>query len=68
LEGGVLGFHKSGMEGRSLQTGRVEAEVRDDAKVFKLLSSARMIILESRVAADTTNSSNLYVLTSRLNE
>ncbi|KAL5271004.1 hypothetical protein ACHWQZ_G001603 [Mnemiopsis leidyi] len=68
LEGGVLGFHKSGMEGRSLQTGRVEAEVRDDTKVFKLLSSARMIILESRVAADTTNSSNLYVLTSRLNE
>ena len=28
LEGGVLGFHKNGMEGRSLQTGKVEAEVR----------------------------------------
>lgn len=35
LEGGVLGFHKSGMEGRSLQTGRVEAEVGFTFVFFK---------------------------------
>jgi len=62
----LLGFHKNGMEGRSLSTGQVEAEVKDENKIFRLLSSARMIILESRVSKDTVNnsSSNLYVLTS----
>lgn len=70
LEGGLLGFHKNGMEGRSLSTGQVEAEVKDENKVFRLLSSARMIILESRVSKDTVNnsSSNLYVLTSAKQE
>lgn len=65
LESGVLGFHPGGMEGRSLSTGAVEAEVRDDSKVFRLLSSARMIILESRTASLETAHSNLYVLTSK---
>jgi hypothetical protein len=60
----VLSFHRRGMQGKSLLTSKVTANVMDPSKVFKLLGSVMNIILETRLSSDMSGPSNLYVLVS----
>lgn len=60
----VLSFHRHGMQGKSLATQQVTAEVADGSKVFHLLSGHGTIVIETRPADDTTFPSNIYILVS----
>lgn len=60
----VLSFHKHGMQGKSLATQQVTAEVADGSKIFHLLGSHGTIIIETRPANDPAAPSNIYILVS----
>uniref|UniRef100_A0A1X7UZT5 non-specific serine/threonine protein kinase n=1 Tax=Amphimedon queenslandica TaxID=400682 RepID=A0A1X7UZT5_AMPQE len=64
LQNCVLSFHKHGMQGKSLITQQVTAEVADSSKVFHLLGSHGTIIIETKQADDASGPSNLYILVS----
>ncbi|XP_069116634.1 mitogen-activated protein kinase kinase kinase kinase 3-like isoform X4 [Argopecten irradians] len=62
LQDSVLAFHKHGMQGRSFKANEVTQEICDRSRIFRLLGSDRVILLESRPTDDPTAHSNLYVL------
>ncbi|ESO93497.1 hypothetical protein LOTGIDRAFT_178509 [Lottia gigantea] len=62
LQDSVLAFHKHGMQGRSFKANEVTQEICDKSRIFRLLGSDRVIVLESRPTNDPSSNSNLYVL------
>ncbi|XP_041352999.1 mitogen-activated protein kinase kinase kinase kinase 5-like isoform X2 [Gigantopelta aegis] len=62
LQDSVLAFHKHGMQGRSFKANEVTQEICDKSRIFRLLGSDRVIVLESRPTDSPTTNSNLYVL------
>nr|XP_006815628.1 PREDICTED: mitogen-activated protein kinase kinase kinase kinase 5 [Saccoglossus kowalevskii] len=62
LQDSVLAFHKHGMQGRNFKANEVTQEICDKSRMFKLLGSDKVIILESRPTDDPTAQSNLYIL------
>ena len=47
LPDSVLAFHKHGVQGRSLKNGEVTQEIVDKSRVYKLLGSDKIVMLES---------------------
>ncbi|KAL8619572.1 hypothetical protein ACOMHN_019628 [Nucella lapillus] len=62
LPDSVLAFHEHGMQGRSFKDNEVTQEICDKSRMFRLLGSDRVIVLESRPTANMDAPSNLYVL------
>uniref|UniRef100_UPI00358F8CE3 mitogen-activated protein kinase kinase kinase kinase 5-like isoform X2 n=1 Tax=Myxine glutinosa TaxID=7769 RepID=UPI00358F8CE3 len=62
LQDSVLAFWRHGMQGRSFRTNEVTQEISDKSRVFRLLGSERVVVLESRPTDDLTAQSNLYIL------
>ena len=64
LQDCVLSFHKHGMQGKSLLTSQITAEVSDPTKIFRMLGSNPNIVIETKPAEDLSGASNLYILVS----
>ncbi|KAK9510510.1 hypothetical protein O3M35_005281 [Rhynocoris fuscipes] len=47
LPDSVLAFHKHGVQGRSLKNGEVTQEIVDKSRLYKLLGSDKVVMLES---------------------
>ncbi|XP_073689845.1 mitogen-activated protein kinase kinase kinase kinase 5 isoform X1 [Garra rufa] len=62
LQDSVLAFWKHGMQGKSFKSNEVTQEISDPSRVFKLLGSDRVVVLESRPTDNPTALSNLYIL------
>ncbi|XP_019850848.1 PREDICTED: mitogen-activated protein kinase kinase kinase kinase 5-like [Amphimedon queenslandica] len=64
LQNYVLSFNDHGLQGKSLLTEQVTAEVIDHSKKFKLLCSDGTIIVETKRADNPSYPSSLYLLES----
>ncbi|KAF2976084.1 hypothetical protein EK904_005970 [Melospiza melodia maxima] len=62
LQDSVLAFWKHGMQGKSFKSDEVTQEISDETRVFRLLGSDRVVVLESRPTENPTAHSNLYIL------
>eukprot|EP00066_Takifugu_rubripes_P023853 XP_011613119.1 PREDICTED: mitogen-activated protein kinase kinase kinase kinase 5 isoform X2 [Takifugu rubripes] len=62
LQDSVLAFWKHGMQGKSFKSNEVTQEISDPSRVFHLLGSDRVVVLESRPTDNPTALSNLYIL------
>ncbi|XP_043930234.1 mitogen-activated protein kinase kinase kinase kinase 5 isoform X2 [Protopterus annectens] len=62
LQDSVLAFWKHGMQGKSFKSNEVTQEISDPSRVFRLLGSDRVVVLESRPTENPTAHSNLYIL------
>uniref|UniRef100_A0A8C4XHC6 Mitogen-activated protein kinase kinase kinase kinase n=1 Tax=Erpetoichthys calabaricus TaxID=27687 RepID=A0A8C4XHC6_ERPCA len=62
LQDSVLAFWKHGMQGRSFRSNEITQEISDNTRIFKLLGSDRVVVLESRPTDNPTANSNLYIL------
>ncbi|XP_038141043.1 mitogen-activated protein kinase kinase kinase kinase 5 isoform X5 [Cyprinodon tularosa] len=62
LQDSVLAFWKHGMQGKSFKSNEVTQEICDPSRVFRLLGSDRVVVLESRPTDNSTALSNLYIL------
>ncbi|XP_072314432.1 mitogen-activated protein kinase kinase kinase kinase 5 [Eucyclogobius newberryi] len=62
LQDSVLAFWKHGMQGKSFKSNEVTQEISDPSRVFRLLGSDRVVVLESRPTENPTAFSNLYIL------
>ncbi|XP_062845424.1 mitogen-activated protein kinase kinase kinase kinase 3 isoform X2 [Trichomycterus rosablanca] len=62
LQDSVLAFWRHGMQGRSFKSNEVTQEISDHSRIFRLLGSDRVVILESRPTDNPTAHSNLYIL------
>ncbi|XP_062851704.1 mitogen-activated protein kinase kinase kinase kinase 5 isoform X2 [Trichomycterus rosablanca] len=62
LQDSVLAFWKHGMQGKSFKSNEVTQEICDPSRVFRLLGSDRVVVLESRPTDNPTAFSNLYIL------
>uniref|UniRef100_A0A8C9VNP7 Mitogen-activated protein kinase kinase kinase kinase n=1 Tax=Scleropages formosus TaxID=113540 RepID=A0A8C9VNP7_SCLFO len=62
LQDSVLAFWKHGMQGKSFKSNEVTQEISDQSRVFRLLGSDRVVVLESRPTDNPTALSNLYIL------
>nr|XP_020478584.1 mitogen-activated protein kinase kinase kinase kinase 5 isoform X2 [Monopterus albus] len=62
LQDSVLAFWKHGMQGKSFKSNEVTQEISDPSRVFHLLGSDRVVVLESRPTDNPTAQSNLYIL------
>ncbi|XP_054715434.1 mitogen-activated protein kinase kinase kinase kinase 5-like [Uloborus diversus] len=62
LTDSVLAFHKHGMQGRSFKNNEIVQEITDHSRIFRMLGSDRIVVLESRPTDDPKSSSNLYIL------
>ncbi|XP_077393976.1 mitogen-activated protein kinase kinase kinase kinase 5 isoform X8 [Festucalex cinctus] len=62
LQDSVLAFWKHGMQGKSFRSNEVTQEISDPSRVFRLLGSDRVVVLESRPTDNPTALSNLYIL------
>lgn len=62
LQDSVLAFWKHGMQGKSFKSNEVTQEISDPSRVFRLLGSDRVVVLESRPTDNPTAHSNLYTL------
>ncbi|XP_020650406.1 mitogen-activated protein kinase kinase kinase kinase 3 isoform X4 [Pogona vitticeps] len=62
LQDSVLAFWKHGMQGRSFRSNEITQEISDNTRIFRLLGSDRVVVLESRPTDDPTANSNLYIL------
>ncbi|XP_075211276.1 MAP4K3-like protein hppy isoform X8 [Lycorma delicatula] len=49
LPDSVLAFHKHGVQGRSLKNGEVTQEISDKSRVYRLLGSDKVVMLESHL-------------------
>ncbi|KAF2974979.1 hypothetical protein EK904_006906 [Melospiza melodia maxima] len=58
----VLAFWKHGMQGRSFRSNEITQEISDNTRIFRLLGSDRVVVLESRPTDNPTANSNLYIL------
>jgi len=56
LADSVLAFHKHGMQGRSFKNGEVTQEICDRSRVFKLLGSDRVIVVQSEDSEEEKSS------------
>jgi len=52
LADSVLAFHRHGMQGRSFKNNEVTQEICDRSRIFKLLGSDRIIVVQSENAAE----------------
>ncbi|CAM9680169.1 unnamed protein product [Lampetra fluviatilis] len=62
LQDSVLAFWKHGMQGRSFRTNEITQEIGDQTRVFRMLGSDRVVVLESRPTDNPVAQSNLYIL------
>uniref|UniRef100_A0A3B4VAJ8 Mitogen-activated protein kinase kinase kinase kinase n=1 Tax=Seriola dumerili TaxID=41447 RepID=A0A3B4VAJ8_SERDU len=65
LQDSVLAFWRHGMQGRSFKTNEgqlILCEISDSTRIFRLLGSDRVVVLESRPTDNPTAHSNLYIL------
>ncbi|XP_035465436.1 mitogen-activated protein kinase kinase kinase kinase 5 isoform X1 [Scophthalmus maximus] len=62
LQDSVLAFWKHGMQGKSFKSNEVTQEISDPSRVFRLLGSDRVVVLESRPTDNPTAPSNLFIL------
>ncbi|KAM9294168.1 mitogen-activated protein kinase kinase kinase kinase 5 [Gastrophryne carolinensis] len=62
LQDSVLAFWKHGMQGKNFKSNEVTQEICDESRVFRLLGSDRVVVLESRPTSNPTAHSNLYIL------
>ncbi|XP_041106122.1 mitogen-activated protein kinase kinase kinase kinase 3 isoform X3 [Polyodon spathula] len=62
LQDSVLAFWKHGMQGRSFKSNEITQEISDNTRIFKLLGSDRVVVLESRPTDNPAANSNLYIL------
>ncbi|XP_021177028.2 mitogen-activated protein kinase kinase kinase kinase 5 isoform X3 [Fundulus heteroclitus] len=62
LQDSVLAFWKHGMQGKSFKSNEVTQEISDPSRVFRLLGSDRVVVLESRPTDNPSAQSNLYIL------
>ncbi|XP_041108111.1 mitogen-activated protein kinase kinase kinase kinase 3 isoform X3 [Polyodon spathula] len=62
LQDSVLAFWKHGMQGRSFKSSEITQEISDNTRIFKLLGSDRVVVLESRPTDNPAANSNLYIL------
>ncbi|XP_056110906.1 mitogen-activated protein kinase kinase kinase kinase 5 isoform X3 [Rhinichthys klamathensis goyatoka] len=62
LQDSVLAFWKHGMQGKNFKSNEVTQEISDPSRVFRLLGSDRVVVLESRPTDNPTALSNLYIL------
>ncbi|XP_043913524.1 mitogen-activated protein kinase kinase kinase kinase 3 isoform X2 [Protopterus annectens] len=62
LQDSVLAFWKHGMQGRSFRSNEITQEICDNTRIFRLLGSDRVVVLESRPTDNPTANSNLYIL------
>jgi hypothetical protein len=62
LQDSVLAFHRHGLQGRSFVTNEVTQLIDEKSRVFKVLGSDRVIVLESRPTDEKSAQANLYVL------
>ncbi|XP_061692134.1 mitogen-activated protein kinase kinase kinase kinase 3 isoform X2 [Syngnathoides biaculeatus] len=62
LQDSVLAFWRHGMQGRSFKTNEITQEISDSTRIFRLLGSDRVVVLESRPTDNPTAHSNLYIL------
>uniref|UniRef100_A0A8C9YKT6 Mitogen-activated protein kinase kinase kinase kinase n=1 Tax=Sander lucioperca TaxID=283035 RepID=A0A8C9YKT6_SANLU len=62
LQDSVLAFWKHGMQGKSFKSNEVTQEICDPSRVFRLLGSDRVVVLQSRPTDNPTALSNLYIL------
>ncbi|XP_051775901.1 mitogen-activated protein kinase kinase kinase kinase 5 isoform X3 [Erpetoichthys calabaricus] len=62
LQDSVLAFWKHGMQGKSFKSNEVTQEISDSSRVFHLLGSDRVVVLESRPTDNPSAQSNLYIL------
>ncbi|KAK2554242.1 Mitogen-activated protein kinase kinase kinase kinase 5 [Acropora cervicornis] len=64
LQGSVLAFHEHGLQGRSLHSGRVNVEMNDPKRTFRLLGCESIAVVESKPADLPNAPCNLYILAS----
>ncbi|KAM6917911.1 mitogen-activated protein kinase kinase kinase kinase 5 [Lycodopsis pacificus] len=62
LQDSVLAFWKHGMQGKNFKSNEVTQEICDRSRVFRLLGSDRVVVLQSRPTDNPTAYSNLYIL------
>ncbi|KAG8449166.1 hypothetical protein GDO86_016006 [Hymenochirus boettgeri] len=62
LQDSVLAFWKHGMQGKNFKSNEVTQEILDESRVFRLLGSDRVVVLESRPTSNPAAHSNLYIL------
>ncbi|XP_030273576.1 mitogen-activated protein kinase kinase kinase kinase 3-like isoform X5 [Sparus aurata] len=62
LQDSVLAFWRHGMQGRSFRSNQITQEISDISRMFHLLGSDRVVVLESRATDNPTEHSNLYIL------
>ncbi|XP_073340474.1 mitogen-activated protein kinase kinase kinase kinase 3-like isoform X2 [Pagrus major] len=62
LQDSVLAFWRHGMQGRSFRSNEITQEISDISRMFRLLGSDRVVVLESRPTDNPTEHSNLYIL------
>ncbi|XP_053553622.1 mitogen-activated protein kinase kinase kinase kinase 5 isoform X3 [Bombina bombina] len=62
LQDSVLAFWKHGMQGKNFKSNEVTQEISDESRIFRLLGSDRVVVLESRPTLNPTAHSNLYIL------
>ncbi|XP_057217526.1 mitogen-activated protein kinase kinase kinase kinase 3 isoform X3 [Triplophysa rosa] len=62
LQDSVLAFWRHGMQGRSFKSNEITQEISDNSRIFRLLGSDRVVVLESRPTDNPTANSNLYIL------
>ncbi|XP_048029086.1 mitogen-activated protein kinase kinase kinase kinase 3 isoform X3 [Chanodichthys erythropterus] len=62
LQDSVLAFWRHGMQGRSFKSNEITQEISDNSRIFRLLGSDRVVVLESRPTDNPTAQSNLYIL------
>uniref|UniRef100_A0A667WC09 Mitogen-activated protein kinase kinase kinase kinase n=1 Tax=Myripristis murdjan TaxID=586833 RepID=A0A667WC09_9TELE len=62
LQDSVLAFWRHGMQGRSFKSNEITQEISDSSRMFRLLGSDRVVVLESRATDHPTEPSNLYIL------
>uniref|UniRef100_S4RV95 CNH domain-containing protein n=1 Tax=Petromyzon marinus TaxID=7757 RepID=S4RV95_PETMA len=62
LQDSVLAFWRHGMQGRSISTGEVTQEITDRSRIFRVLGTERLVVLESRDVSEPAGPGNLYIL------
>ncbi|XP_070780178.1 mitogen-activated protein kinase kinase kinase kinase 3-like [Enoplosus armatus] len=62
LQDSVLAFWRHGMQGRSFRSNEITQEISDISRIFRLLGSDRVVVLQSRATDNPTEHSNLYIL------
>ncbi|OAD58992.1 Mitogen-activated protein kinase kinase kinase kinase 3 [Eufriesea mexicana] len=62
----VLAFHKYGMQGRSFKNGEITQEISDPSRMYRLLGSDKVVMLESHLVQSGTltesEGADLYIL------